>query len=129
MIRTVTPGLLVLTLSLLAGCQSQAAEDRSAIISNPSPEVVNELERTISTSLYGVPVSLTESAFTSSSVLTLQPAQQNRPDVQLATGRTMTRPEQFRLIASGGGCVLEKLSTGERFPLQATRCQAPPAQP
>lgn len=124
MTRMATFSAATLSLCLVAGCQSQASEERSAIVTNPSPEVVTELERTISTSLYGVPVSLTESAFTDSSVLTLQPAQQSRPDVRLASGRTMDRPEQFRLIAIGDACLLEKMTTGERFQLQVTRCSA-----
>ena len=83
-----------------------------------------ELEKTMTTALYGVPVKLSAGAFTSGSVLTLEPQQRSTPAGRLASGRTVTRPEQFRLVATASGCVLEHMNTGERYRLQITQCTA-----
>ncbi len=107
----------------VAACQSHNQNSQSAALVNPSSETITELQRTMSTSLYGAPVTLSESAFTDGNVLTVETRARNSPDARLAGGRTMVRPEQFRLIAQGDDCLLEKLSTGERFQLRVARCQ------
>jgi hypothetical protein len=106
-----------------AGCQSQDAGSQTAVIVNPSAQAITELEKTISMSLYGVPVTLGADVFADGQVLTVETRNRNNPNARLATGRIMSRPEQFRLIARGDDCLLEKLSTGERFLLSVTRCQ------
>ena len=116
-------GVLTCALIAAAGCQSKDVSGQSAAIVNPSAEMITELERTISTSLYGQPVTLADDAFADGRVLSLEVLARNSPNARLATSRTMSRPEQFRLIANGNGCLLEKLSSGERFLLRVTRCE------
>jgi hypothetical protein len=113
-----------ISLILLAGCQTAAPPPESAVIVDRNPQMVEELEKTMTTALYGVPIKLTEEAFSSSSILTLEPQQQTTPAGRLASGRTMTHPQQFRLLSIAGGCVLEHANTGDRFALVETKCQA-----
>jgi len=112
------------SLIMLAACQTAAPPQGSAIIVDRSPQMLEELEKTMTTALFGVPIKLSTGAFATPSVLTLEPQMQNTPAGRLASGRTVTRPEQFRLIATADGCVLEHMNSGERFALRVTRCQA-----
>jgi hypothetical protein len=122
-----------LTLLTLSACQHDREQEPSAannepsaespaLLLNPDAETITELELTITTSLYGVPVDLNENAFTSSSLLTLEPRLRKTPQGKLATGRTMERPEQFRLLSTADGCILERMATGNRFILKLAQC-------
>lgn len=115
--------LSAISLILLAACQTAAPPQGSALIVDRSPQMLDELEKTMTTALYGVPIKLSAGAFTTTSLLTLEPQTQHSPAGRLASGRTVTRPEQFRLVASADGCVLEHVNTGERFTLRITRCR------
>jgi hypothetical protein len=101
---------------------NEPSAESPALLLNPDAETITELELTITTSLYGVPVDLNENAFTSSSLLTLEPRLRKTPQGKLATGRTMERPEQFRLLSTADGCILERMATGNRFILKLAQC-------
>lgn len=116
--------LSVLSLIMLAACQTAAPPERSAIIVDRNPQMLEELEKTMTTALFGVPIKLSAGAFATTSTLTLEPQMQHSPAGRLATGRTVTRPEQFRLIATADGCVLEHMNSGERFVLRITHCRS-----
>ena len=115
----------VVAVSLLGlfGCQSTVNAEIPAVIAEPSPEAIVELERTITAALGGTPVSLNSSVFTQSSLLTLEHQSRQSPEGRLATGRTMEKPEQFRLVRVGTRCELLRVKTGERFVLRETKCQ------
>lgn len=115
--------LSTISLIMLAACQTAAPPQGSAVIVDPNPQMLEELEKTMTTALFGVPIKLSAGAFATPSVLTLEPQMQHTPAGRLASGRTVTRPEQFRLIATTDGCVLEHVNSGERFALQITRCR------
>ena len=108
---------------LLAGCQSTANSELPAVIAKPSAEAIAELERTITAALGGTPVSLAAGVFAQSSLLTLEHQSRQSPEGRLATGRTMEKPEQFRLVRVGTRCELLRVKTGERFALRETKCQ------
>ena len=120
-------GALVVATSLLSGlvgCQSTAKGELPAVIAEPSPAATAELEQTITAALGGTPVSLNSGVFTQSSLLTLERQIRRTPEGRLATGRTMEKPEQFRLIRVGTRCELLRVKTDERFALRETKCEA-----
>jgi hypothetical protein len=115
--------LSAISLIMLAACQTATPPQDSAVIVDSSPQMLEELEKTMTTALFGVPIKLSAGAFTTPTILTLEPQMQHTPAGRLATGRTVTRPEQFRLIATADGCVLEHVNSGERFTLRVTHCR------
>jgi hypothetical protein len=118
---------IVVAVSLLFGlfgCQSTANAELPAVIAEPSPAAIAELERTITAALGGAPVSLASGVFTQSTLLTLEHQSRQSTEGRLATGRTMEKPEQFRLLRVGTRCELLRVKTGERFALRETKCQA-----
>jgi len=121
-----TRSLLIAVFLMLSGCQNDSMDAKGAeahaLLINPDADTITELEKTITTALYGVPVDLDENAFASSSLLTLEPRLRNTPQGKLATGRTMERPEQFRLLSTSDGCILERTSTGDRYILKLAQC-------
>jgi hypothetical protein len=105
----------------LASCHARTPPDVPAVATNPGPESRAELRRVVSDAL-GVPVTLAEDALVNDSTLiverTIRRDAQGRP----LDGREKGRPEHFRLVKSGEGCVLVHESTGRRFPLSAVSC-------
>ena len=95
-----------------------------AVIAEPSPAAIAELEQTITTALGGTPVSLNSTVFSQSNLLTLDHQYRQSPEGRMATGRTMEKPEQFRLIRVGTRCELLRVKTGDRLTLRETQCQA-----
>jgi hypothetical protein len=69
-------------------------------------------------------VTLSADAFTTSSTLTLETATWNSPEGRLAGGRNSQTPEQFQLLLTADGCVLQRLVNAERFNLPDVRCRA-----
>jgi len=112
-----------LLLPVCGGCQTTQTPT-AAILTDATPAALSELERTISTALGGTEVTLSDEAFASSSVLTLEPARRQTPAGRMASGRTSQRPAQFQLLRTGDGCVLEWLNAGQRFKLIDTHCTA-----
>lgn len=115
------PLLVLLTLQI--GCQS-AQIPIAAVLPEPTPAEIGELEQTISAALGGRSIRLADDAFSGSSVLTLEPAGRQTPAGRLATGTMTEAPEQFQLLRTADGCALERLQTGQRFALTTTRCRA-----
>jgi hypothetical protein len=95
-----------------------------ALITEPSPAAIAELEQTITNALGGTPVSLNPGVFSQSNLLTLDHQARQSSEGRLATGRTMEKPEQFRLIRVGTRCELLRVKTGDRLALHETQCQA-----
>jgi hypothetical protein len=112
----------------LFACQStsdtQMDSETPAVIVEPTPSAMAELEQIITTALRGTPVSLNSSVFSQSSLLTLDHQSRQSPEGRMATGRTMEKPEQFRLIRVGTRCELLRVKTGDRLALRETKCQA-----
>jgi hypothetical protein len=108
----------------LFACQSTVDPETPAVIAEPSPAAMAELEQTITTALGGTPVSLNSSVFSQSNLLTLDHQYRQSSEGRMATGRTMEKPEQFRLIRVGTRCELLRVKTGDRLALRETKCQA-----
>ena len=123
-------GTLLAAASLLFGqfglfaCQSTIDAETPAVIVEPSPAAMAELEQTITTALGGTPVSLNSGVFSQSNLLTLDHQYRQSSEGRMATGRTMEKPEQFRLIRVGIRCELLRVKTGDRLALRETKCQA-----
>lgn len=74
----------------------------------------------------GRKVSLTDAAFTRSDRLLLEPALHRGADGRPLDGRSLGRPEAFRLVLDGGRCVMlsEDVPPGKRPPLAVlTACE------
>ncbi len=112
--------MLALVTCCLLGCQSALDSEVPAVVDNDS---VAEISDVIATAL-GRSVELSAQAFSKSNLVTLahRPAQTiaGRP----ATGLTVEKPEQFRLVQTTAGCALIRVKTAERFGLRETRCRA-----
>jgi len=108
----------------IAACQSfSAARDEPALLVDPTAATRAELLMVMTRAL-GAPVVLAADALTATSLLSVE---RNPPrDISGAplTGRTLGRPEQFRLVLGASGCELVHLSNGDRFELREARCVA-----
>lgn len=85
-------------------------------------EAIAEITEVIANALQ-TDVSLSASAFSESSLLTLEHAAGSDARGRAATGMLVERPEQFRLLWSDDGCSLTRLRTGETLALESTRCR------
>jgi hypothetical protein len=108
-------------LAILA-CRT-AFPDRPALVTNPNPESRKEIAATVSRALHGAPVTLADDALTHEDTLVIERARPPGPQGEAATGRETGRPERFRLVESGGRCVLVHEPSGRRYPLSATTCR------
>ena len=112
----------------LAGCGTLRAEaDAPAVIVNPTAESRAELVRAVGAALDGARVTVADDALTHESVLLIERAKRLDPNGLLANGRELGMPERFRLVKSGGQCVLVHERSGKRFALAATACAPIPS--
>jgi len=113
---------LALVTCCLLGCQSALDAEVPAVIDRDS---VAEISDVIATAL-GRSVELSTQAFSKSNLVTLAHAPVQTIAGRPATGLTVEKPEQFKLVQTRTGCTLIRVKTGERFRLQETRCRAQP---
>jgi hypothetical protein len=99
-----------------------AAPDVPAQIVSPTAESRAALRRAVSEALRGAPVTLADDALTRTSSLVIEPAWPRDAGGRLLGGREYGLPERFRLVLSGGRCVLVHEGNGERLTLEATSC-------
>jgi hypothetical protein len=92
------------------------------VIVNPTPESRAALVEAVSTALNGAPVTLAGDALTTASTLVIQRTPRRDPNGLPMDGRDVGSPERFRLVRSGGQCVLVHEGSGRRFALSATDC-------
>src|SRR5262245_26379888 len=93
-----------------------------ARIVSPTPATRAELQGAVSDALGGTPVTLADDALTQSSLLTLEHATPDDAQGRALTGRDLGRPERFRLLKLGSGCVLVHESDGGRSVLKQATC-------
>ena len=117
---TVRP-LAVFCVALLGACGSLHGE-RLALISNPTAATRTELSRAVTLAFDGVPVTLSDSAFTRESVLSVDRAAPPGLQGRVATGLTLERPARLRLVLRGARCELVRERDGRRFPLRDVAC-------
>ncbi len=114
--------ICLIPLVLASACQSTTAEQLPAVLIGDNLEGIAEITEVIADALQ-TDVSLSASAFSESSLLTLEHAVGSDARGSAATGLLLERPEQFRLLWSDDGCSLKRLRTGETLPLDAARCR------
>ena len=100
------------------------AGERAAVLVDPTPQVKAELRQFVSAALNGVPVLLADSALTQSPVLSIERAQARDTLGRPLSGRELGQPEVFRLLRSGGQCLLVHERSGRRFVFTTSACAA-----
>jgi hypothetical protein len=96
--------------------------DVPAVVTNPTPESLAELARVVSGALDGAPVTIADDALTREDTLIVERTVRRDAQGRPLTGRDSGRPEHFRLVRSGGRCVLVQERTGRRWTLESTTC-------
>ena len=115
--------LLFGTLSA-AGCQTVVADyDRPARIVMANDASRAALQATVNNAL-GTTVTLSDSALTDSSVLTIENIPPPTMENPVPQGRAMKMPIQFRLVINGTDCVLVNQQDRARYVLADTSCAA-----
>lgn len=108
---------------LISGCQTMnAASDVPALIAAPDDASRAALRQTVSAIFGGQDVPLADNALTKSSLLLIERDPRGSLDAPPATGRVMEEPIRFRLVKSGGECVLVDLRDESRHLLSDTTC-------
>ena len=106
----------------IVGCQTVATDhDQSARIVNPDSTSRAALQRAVDLAL-GTPVTLSDSALTDSSVLTIENWPTPTMDNPVPQGRVIEMPIQFRLVKNEEQCILVRQSDRSRYVLDNTTC-------
>jgi hypothetical protein len=120
--RLASAAIVTVTLGL-AGCSPRrVAPEMPALLTNPTERSHAELASVVSGALNGAPVTIAESALTSDDVLIVEPARRRDAGGVQLDGRETRRPDHFRLVTSGGRCVLVHERTGHRWTLTSATC-------
>jgi hypothetical protein len=110
-------------LAAVAACHgAERRPDAPAVLVDPGEETRAALLAAVSSALDGVPATLAEDALTGSSDLVVERVRPRDAGGTPLDGRDRGGPERFRLVASGGHCVLVHERTGARTALAGARC-------
>jgi len=101
---------------------SATAQDRPALIVNPTAETRAALLQAVRSALGDAKVTLSDDALTRESVLIIERTARRDTAGRRLQGRELGKPERFRLVKSGPSCVLIHERTGRRVPLEHTEC-------
>ena len=108
----------------LAACAAEPLpEGVPALLVDPDAASRAELAGVLQNALGATRVTLAPDALTESRELTIERPAPRGLDAPPATGRTLGRPERFRLVRDGPQCVLIQDSTGLRWLLLDARCE------
>jgi hypothetical protein len=117
----VSPGVAILL--CLAGCQTMQAEtDVPAVIVDPDDASRAALRAALADAFGGRDVVIADDALTTSSVLTIERGPHRTINNPTPDGRILAEPFRFRLVRSGGDCVLIDPRDESRRVLADTRC-------
>jgi hypothetical protein len=105
-----------------AALLSATAQERPAVIVNPTAETRAALLVAVRSALGGAEVTLADDALTRENVLIVERTGRRDTAGRRLQGRELGRPERFRLVKSGSSCVLIHERTGHRIPLEHTEC-------
>lgn len=114
--------LFVLVMFVYACRPSEQSVLAPALLANPGPESLAEIEQTISTALGGGRVTLAEDVFTTSSVLVLERGLQHGIERMPELGRDLGRPYRFQLVTDGARCILVNSQEDGYWPLTRVEC-------
>ena len=114
--------LCLLGLAGMAGCAAVPEyQDEPARIVDPDDASRAALRATIVDAL-GIPVTISDAAFTESSVLVIERLPTPTMENPVPLGRVIEVPIRFRLVRNGAQCVLVSDQDHERYVLRDTRC-------
>jgi hypothetical protein len=112
---------LALLTALATGCQTVAVEGPARMSGAPSALCLTQLTAFASgTSKRNV--TLTEQAFAQSDQLLLERPLIRGADGRLLDGRSMDRPEVYRLVRKGNACSVIHANSGARSELPSCNC-------
>ncbi len=112
-----------LGLSILCGaCAGASLRERPAVLAHPSAEVRATLARDVAEALHRDQVLLADDALVHDSELIIEPVRPRDAAGLPLQGRELRAPEHFRLVKSGGRCILIHQEDGRRFRLPGARC-------
>jgi hypothetical protein len=114
--------------TLLPGCATSSSRDVLALIVDPTPQSRAELSLAVQRALHSDPIPLSDDALTQSSLLPIDRIPRRDSHGRLLNGLEIGRkPEVFRLVKSGGSCVLIHDDVDHlRQTLLATKCRPAP---
>ncbi len=109
--------------SAMAACSTPVVQPEfPALLTNPGPATLTEIEQTVSTAMDGASVNLSADVLTTSSHLTIEQNMIRRIDQPPELGRNTGRPDHFRLVIDGPQCVLVHEKTGLHWLLNSVEC-------
>ena len=113
--------------SALAGCQTPAESETpvAALLVAPDAEVRAELSAAAAKAT-GAKTLLSQGAFTTAPVLTLEPRGQHQMDNDGGTGRLLGKPDRLELWLENGQCVLRKSGSDQQWILHKAQCKPAP---
>ena len=115
--------LTVATIMIAAGCQAMnTGADVPAVIIGADDASRAALRSTLADAFGGREVVIADDALTDSSVLTIERGPHRTINNPTPDGRIITEPFRFRLVKSGGDCILIDPRDGSRRILADTRC-------
>jgi hypothetical protein len=118
-----TRAVALLATVVLSGCVPRlASPDAPAVLTHPTARWREELAQVVSRALNGAPVTLAESALTTSDVLIVGRTERRDAQGRNLNGRELSRPDHFRLVKHGSRCVLVHEETGRRWTLRSATC-------
>ncbi len=121
--RRLTSAVVVVGTLAVAGCVRRVPEpDVPAVLTNPTAQVRAELLRVVGQAMNGAPVTLGDTALTADDALIVERTPRRDAQGRPLDGRETSRPERFRLVKSGSGCVLVHEGTGRRWTLTSATC-------
>jgi hypothetical protein len=106
----------------LSACVSVAAPDEPARRVDPTRESHDELVRAVSATLGVASVTIAEDALIQDGVLLIERTPARDASGQRLDGRSLEKPEQFRLVRHADLCVLVHARSGARSVLERTKC-------
>jgi hypothetical protein len=114
--------LAAVALAPLACGTPAARADAPALITAPSAASRAELQRIVTESANGAPVTLADDALTRESTLIVERREPRDAQGRPFSGRLLDTPQRFQLVLRDGRCVLIRESDGQSWPLTESRC-------
>lgn len=117
-----TGAMIILTLLTAACTAPNVQQDVPALLINPEPATLQEIERAVANATGGTKVTLAADALTKNSVLVIERGMQRGIDRPPELGRDTGRPYHFQLVIDDSECMLLDRQTGQRWPLTDVEC-------
>lgn len=108
----------------LMSCGSIAADgpDQPALLVNPAPEALAQLQQALVEASHGAPVTIAGDVFSNRSRLALEQGRLGSGQSPHLTGRDLGKPRIFRLVRNSRGCWLVRAEDSARWHLDQLTC-------